>query len=145
LPSALTFSLAGLARLPLMIEHRAVGVRIDAWGARSELGWAPALGARMRLYALVGGGFDRLRIEPRAQGAALGGPVRSAWNPVLRASLGLESRLSGTTSARLSFFVEGDLAARTYVVITDAGTDETVVEPFRVRPGIALSVATNFL
>lgn len=145
LPNALTFSLTGLARLPITVEHRAVGLRIDAWGVRAEAGWSPLVGSRMRFLALVGGGFDHLRIEPRAEGSALGSAVRDAWNPVLRASLGLETQISTAVSGRLAFFVEGDLAQRTYVVVTDTGADETVVEPFRIRPGIALTIATNFL
>jgi hypothetical protein len=145
LPNALGFSIAGLARLPVTVEHRAVGMRVDAWGARAEIGWSPLVSSRMRFLASVGGGFDHLRIEPRAQGTAIGGEVRDAWNPVLRASLGFETRISETVWGKLSFFVEGDLGARTYVVVTDTGADETVVEPFRIRPGLAIAVVTNFL
>jgi hypothetical protein len=144
---SLSLNLTALAHLPIVVDHPAVGLRVDGVSARVDGAWHVPLGPRLGAYVGVGVGLDRLRIEPRAAGAsesqASPGGVRTAWVPTARSTVAIEGRASTNLRLRLGFFLERDLAPRNYVVQRSSGEFETVVEPLSVRPGVSLVIAAD--
>jgi hypothetical protein len=129
--------------LPQQLEGPLIGARFDTISLRVGAGIGHDAGERARLGVWLGGGLDVVYIDPR-QGSAEGAVLSSArysQTTVATAVVETSVRVSRDLSLTGALFADTDLRPRHYDLTTPGGV-ATVLEPWRVRPGILLGVAT---
>jgi hypothetical protein len=129
--------------LPQQLEGPLVSARLDTIALRLGAGGERDVGDRVRVGLWLGGGVDVVYIDPR-QGSAQGAQLTSARyveatvvSTIAEVSvrIGRDIRITGAVLA------DSDLRPRHYDLMTPAGVSP-VLEPWRVRPGIFVGVAT---
>jgi hypothetical protein len=131
-----------LFRFPIVADRDPIGVRLDAIGPRLMVGASFSLSRSLSLRSGLGGGVDVLRVEPRGAPNSTVEPVSTSIVPIARVSALADVRLSASSSASVGVVVEGELRSRSYIVLAD-GRPEEVLAPYRVRPGIVLSITSQ--
>jgi hypothetical protein len=129
--------------LPQHLEGPLIGARLDTIALRLGAGLTRDAAEWARLGFWVGGGLDVVYIDPRpgsAQGAVLSS-ARYSHTTVASAVVEMSARISRDVSLVAALFADTDFRPRHYDVTTPNGVT-TVLEPWRVRPGIVLGVAT---
>lgn len=129
--------------LPQQLEGPLLGTRLDTTALRIGLGGERDLGERSRVGLWLGGGLDVVYIDPRqgsTQDAELTSP-RYSQITLLSAVAEFSVRVSRDVRLTCAFVADSDLRPRHYDVTTPTGVT-SVLEPWRVRPGIIVGVAT---
>jgi hypothetical protein len=131
-------------RLPIRTAADPIGLSYESFGVRA----AATLRRRLdRLTALgleLGGGFDYERIASRGlrgTGALVLTPAESRVSPALRAGVGVDLALFGSTVLSVLGVLDFALAPRDFVAQT-GGATEVVLSPLSVRPGAFLAIGT---
>lgn len=143
--------LAGQWRAPLVVDRAPIGVRLDMKAVRL-LGYAEReLSPQLAVRAGLGPGVDVIEIEPRAlgEGAPSGQTItvegkRSRVTPVLRGSLALDARVARSVHVVVAGVLDHALQNRAFVVRRQ-GSDEPVLAPFALRPGLTLSLVGDLV
>jgi hypothetical protein len=133
--------LTGQYRFPVHIEAAPVGARLEGVAARALLTFDRSLQRTLKLRLGLGGGADILSVQPeeaRANTASLA-ESRIVSFFVAEAALGLEWRMSSSFSIWSRLVVDGE-PMRTRYVFERRDGQQTVLEPWRARPGLALGI-----
>ncbi len=125
---------------PQIVSGNGIGVRLDTASLRLLAGVELALSDKVRIGPLVGGGFDLVRIDPRAD-PQIATATSSRWSVVsyARAELGVDVRLGAGWSLRTALGADFDVQGASYYVDQPNGRTD-VLDPWRVRPSLLVGL-----
>jgi len=129
--------------LPQQLEGSLIGARLDTIALRLGGGLGRDAGKSARIGAWLGGGIDVVYIDPRpgsAEGAVLSS-ARYSQTTVLNGGAQVCVRLTRDVSFTAAIFGDADFRQRHYDLTTPGGV-ATVLEPWRIRPGLLLGLTT---
>jgi len=129
--------------LPQQLEGPLVGVRLDTIALRLGAGYERDLGEGIRVGLWLGGGIDLAHIDPRqgeTQVARLTDP-RYTETTLVTVIAEVSARMSKDVRFVGALVADSDLHPRHYDLATPTGTS-TVLEPWRVHPGVVVGIAT---
>jgi hypothetical protein len=139
---ALGLWLTGQYRFPIHLQTDAAGARIEggAWRAMATFDWP--IQSRITLRAALGGGVDLTMLQPEATGATTAtlASARLLAFAIMRASWGVDLRVSPTLSIGARAAVDIDVSNTRYVFAARDG-DAVLMQPFAVRPALAVGIA----
>jgi hypothetical protein len=140
---ALGGALSGQLRLPVSVDGERAGLELGTWALRALVTVRIPVASRLALRGGAGGGADIVDIEPRVRrgAGARTAEARYEASAVARALAGAEWILFGATSLSAGVTCEMDIVAQRYVDV-HAGQSDSVLSPFRVRPGLVLGITT---
>jgi hypothetical protein len=131
--------LRGDFHLPFRASHESVELSTSVWSLRLEPTVELAGRGSFRLEAGVGAGFDVFVLAPVASAPAASGGDRRDVSPLLSALVAGSLTAGRSSRVVLAAMLDYDLAPRRYV-IAQGGAHVGLLEPFRLRPGLALGI-----
>jgi hypothetical protein len=135
--------LTGQRRWPVVADDPPVGFRLDTTAVRLLGGIDLDVGPSVTLEIGFGAGLDIVHLEPRGttpDDRTWLAPERSFTVGLARAMLGARWRAGGSISLHALFVTDFD-ASRTRFLFERAEGSESVLAPYGVRPGVALTVS----
>ena len=145
----------------LFFDRWSLAVEADFWWRRSVttervtfdlsggsiltmFGWRPRINERLLGEARAGVGVHCVTFNPREVGPDREpGPGQTEGRPVLHASLGLKLAFARAWNLGLALRLDTQLR-NTYYYVENAGTQTTLVTPWRLQPGTLVSLNWNW-
>jgi hypothetical protein len=132
-------------RIPATELEPTVGVEVRALSLRGGLAVSSRRSGRVGFRAGAGGGIERTSFSPKATGGQVDlAPGGSFLVFTGRALVGIELRAAAHLGVGLTAFCDAETTNVHYDLHAPDGTAHSVLTPFRLQPGITLSVSGWF-
>jgi len=143
-PLSPSLGLSLFHRLPVMVEGSLLGARLSAVGIRGVASASTRIRPGVDVAGGLGMGTDLVYIQPRRVGEGSAEPEASRWMAVPVFRLVSRGSLALSRNAALQLSAGVDLhPVRTRYVVSRAGQEAAVFEPWQIQPFVALQMNAN--